>query len=179
MGTQNVTQEMEKRVALANAACSAFYFISCVIFCIPTQYSCLLAIVISKKVAKLTGKKCSTHSEISHQVLPPSAVRSTLAILLPWPDHAYPLISTWVAPFSGFTLDPETGLHMAEVTGMSYIAGDFAKSTLSHVTEGLKAWWEWIRACVSGGRSLAHLLQWYKASRLLWLRLLRHNDIFY
>ena len=75
----------------------------------------------------------------SHQVLPPSAVRSTLAILLPWPDQAYPLISTWVLPEPGLTLDPETGLQMADVTGMSYIAGDFRKSTFSHVTEGLKA----------------------------------------
>ena len=39
----------------------------------------------------------------------------------------------------GFTLDPETGLQMAEVTGMSYIAWAFRKSTFSHVTDGLKA----------------------------------------
>ena len=39
----------------------------------------------------------------------------------------------------GFTLDPETGLQMAEVTGMSYIAWALRKSTFSHVTDGLKA----------------------------------------
>ena len=71
--------------------------------------------------------------------MPWSVVRSTLAILLPWPDHAYPFTSTWVS--LGFTSDPEIGLQMADVTGMSYIAGDLSKSTLSHVTDGLKAFY--------------------------------------
>ena len=73
-----------------------------------------------------------------YTIVPLSGVRSTRTILFPEPAHAYPF-KCRILPsfFDTLTTVLLVGSQIALVTGMSCIAGDLEKSTVSQFTLGL------------------------------------------